>query len=119
MIHNASSFYYGTGQELVDWGTNLIKLSEGSVLESYLDAMNIEREQIKSMLDAETWFTAQESFANGLATEIGNIVGDPPVIMNGRFKNTPNCLLTPAKAGTRNSAKNWDAKIRIAAKKYS
>jgi hypothetical protein len=86
---------------MVKWGENLIKLSAGSVLESYTDSMNIDAEEIAKMLDAETWFTAKEALSVGLATEIGNVVGTIAAVPEGRFKNTPENLLRPAKAGSR------------------
>lgn len=101
MIHNASSLFYGNGQEMVKWGETLIKLSAGSVLESYTDVMNLDAEKIGALLDAETWFTAKEALDVGLATEIGNVVSTPVAVAVGRFRNTPESLLGPAKAGSR------------------
>jgi len=110
MIHNAASLFFGTGPEMVKWGNDLIKLSAGSVLQSYTDVMNVEAEAIQAMLDAETWFTAKEALDIGLATEIGNVVSTVAAVAEGRFKNTPANLLRPAIAGSRNVA----AKIKLA-----
>lgn len=64
MIHEASIIAWGTKQDLRKVADMMEKLEEG-VLDIYMTRANKTREEIREMVDAETWFTADE------ATEIG------------------------------------------------
>ena len=119
MVHQPWTIAFGNAKELRKTADILDKYST-SLVDDYANALALSVEETNAILEEETWYTAQEAVDAGLAMSIGlEVVTDPPIIPEGRFKNTPTAILTTAKAGTRNSAKNWDAKIRIAAKKYS
>lgn len=113
MIHEPWTIAFGNSTELRNTADVLDTYRDSLILD-YAEKMEIDTEAVKALLQAETWYTAQEAVDAKLATEIGNkVTTEPPTIAEGRFRNTPSSLLKPAMAGTRNSTKNWDAKIRI------
>jgi hypothetical protein len=70
MIHNASSIAWGdsaTMRETADW---LDKIGD-SIVNIYATRTGKTVEQIKSWLNAETWFSAAEAKDNGFADEVG------------------------------------------------
>ena len=71
MIHNAWTYAQGNAEELRKTAEDLDKISSMSV-NAYLEHVNIEEEELKALLDAETWLTPTESLDMGFATEIKN-----------------------------------------------
>lgn len=69
MIHNAWSYGYGDANALRKKADELDKVTEPSI-KAYLEAGNLPYEDIKKMMDEETWLTADEALAYGFATEI-------------------------------------------------
>lgn len=69
MIHNAWTSVDGNADELRKMADDLEKITEPSI-EAYVEASHLERDEIKAMMDAETWITAQEALEYGFATEI-------------------------------------------------
>lgn len=67
MIHEASSFVWGTKTEMRKEADVLDKLEEG-IIDIYMTKANVSREEIRAMVDAETWFSAQEAVDLGFAT---------------------------------------------------
>lgn len=63
---------------------------EGRVIGYYEARMKgYDREQIKQLLDAETWFDADQSVAAGLADEIGNPAVDPADMPEQMLRHAP------------------------------
>lgn len=71
MIHNAWTFTYGNAKELRKQADDLDKITQASI-NAYLSEVNINEEELKSLLDNETWITPQESLEYGFATTIIN-----------------------------------------------
>lgn len=69
MIHNCWSWVSGNAKEMRKTADNLDKIMETSI-ESYLSKINIEREELIELLDAETWLTAEECYEKGFADEL-------------------------------------------------
>ncbi|MEC1778408.1 head maturation protease, ClpP-related [Schinkia azotoformans] len=69
MIHNAWTFGAGNAKELRKIADDLEKI-DTAVLESYTSKFVGEREELKQLLADETWLTAEEAKALGLADEI-------------------------------------------------
>lgn len=67
MIHEASSFVWGTKTEMRKEADVLDELEEG-IIDIYMTKANVSREEIRSMVDAETWFSAQKAVDIGFAT---------------------------------------------------
>lgn len=72
MIHNPWSFAVGNANELRVLADQLDKIAE-PMIEAYMSKFNGTREDLKAMLDAETYLTADEAFSYGLCT---NVVSD-------------------------------------------
>lgn len=67
MIHEASSFVWGTKTEMRKEADVLDELEEG-IIDIYMTKANVSREEIRNMVDAETWFSAQKAVDIGFAT---------------------------------------------------
>ena len=73
MIHNAWTFAFGNASELVDTAALLEKI-DANILRDYQSKTGASAEQIKTWMDNETWFTAQEALANGFVDRVyGNV----------------------------------------------
>lgn len=74
MIHNPIAGVYGNAAEMRTQA-DLNDKVEGQIIDIYkartnANGKNLKTSQIKSMLDAETWMTAQEALDNGFVDEI-------------------------------------------------
>lgn len=69
MIHNAWSYAYGDSNELRKKADDLEKITQPSI-EIYKANSNLDEETIKTMMDEETWITAEEAYEYGFATSI-------------------------------------------------
>ncbi|MDU3790403.1 MAG: Clp protease ClpP [Erysipelotrichaceae bacterium] len=72
LIHNAWTWTAGDSNELRKQADDLEKITQPSV-EIYKSVATISEEEIKSMMDEETWITAEEALSYGFATEIQKI----------------------------------------------
>ncbi|MDM2446229.1 ATP-dependent Clp protease proteolytic subunit [Mycobacteroides abscessus] len=70
MLHNArGGLYSATAEELIDAGKTLQKLN-GSMAEFYADRAGGESTEWARAMKRETWYSAEEAKAAGLATEV-------------------------------------------------
>lgn len=69
MIHNAWSYASGDANDLRKAADDLEKITEPSV-QIYLANSNLEEETIRTMMDKETWITADEAYEYGMATAV-------------------------------------------------
>ena len=67
MIHEASSLVWGTKTEMRKEADVLDELEEG-IIDIYMTKSTVSREEIRKMVDAETWFSAQKAVEFGFAT---------------------------------------------------
>lgn len=67
MIHNAWTFAQGDSQSLRKQADDLDKITQASV-EAYKAHSNISEEEIKVLMDAETWILPNEALSYGFAT---------------------------------------------------
>jgi ATP-dependent protease ClpP protease subunit len=78
MIHNPWTMAMGDAAELRKVADVLDKYRD-SILDAYTKRSGKDRKKVKALLDAETWYTAQEAVDAGFATEVGDIIaGDAP-----------------------------------------
>ena len=71
MIHNAMMGAYGNSDELRQAADNLDKINEASCNTYLVKAKDkLTREKLNQLLDAETFFTAEEALAYGLCDEV-------------------------------------------------
>jgi ATP-dependent Clp protease protease subunit len=69
MIHNAWSFAMGDADAMRKMADTLDKVS-ASVGQTYIDRAGMSAVDVKAMMDAESWLSAQECLDKGLATAI-------------------------------------------------
>lgn len=78
MIHNAWMFTEGNADELRKQADDLDKINQTAV-EAYKTVAVISEDEIKQMMDDETWISADDALSYGFATEItGNDSGSDP-----------------------------------------
>lgn len=73
MIHNAWTCAQGNAEELRKQADDLEKITQASV-EAYKAHSELTEEEIKALMDAESWILPEEAMQYGFATAIG--VGD-------------------------------------------
>ncbi|MGN0902881.1 MAG: head maturation protease, ClpP-related [Succinivibrio sp.] len=71
MIHNPMTNAYGNAEELEHQAEILDKCAE-SMRTIYKEKTGLEDKEIKYLMDAETWMTAEEAVEKGFADEIDN-----------------------------------------------
>ncbi|MEF2965042.1 head maturation protease, ClpP-related [Paenibacillus sp. M1] len=115
MIHEASSLVWGTKTEMRKEADVLDELEEG-IIDIYMTKASVSREEIRSMVDAETWFGAQKAVDIGFATstaatdakdkeitqlrtQLTTMQGELEQLKNQSQSNEPNPA--PAAKGTR------------------
>lgn len=93
MIHNAMMGAYGNSKELRQAADNLDTINEASCNTYLVKAKDkLTREQLNELLDAETFFTAEEALAYGLCDEIIDPVdtdGSEEVVKQALENNNP------------------------------
>lgn len=78
MIHNAWTSTCGNASELRKAADDLEKITQASI-NAYMEQVNITEEELKQMLDDESWITPQEAVDMGFATKI---VEEEPQVVN-------------------------------------
>ncbi|MDO6849201.1 Clp protease ClpP [Priestia megaterium] len=67
MIHEASNIVWGTKSNMRKEADLLEKLEDG-IIDAYMTKANITRDEVRNMVDNETWFSASEALEVGFAT---------------------------------------------------
>jgi ATP-dependent Clp protease, protease subunit len=89
MIHNPWTIAMGSAAELRKTADVLDKYRD-SIIDAYTDKSDKDRKKMLAILDAETWYTAQEAVDEGFATEIGDILpGDAPTFAKAMYDGKP------------------------------
>ena len=70
MIHRASSFGFGNCNDLRKLADTLEKLDNATVFETYKARFKGSDEQLKTIIDKETWLSADECLEYGLCDEV-------------------------------------------------
>lgn len=69
MIHNAWTYAIGNSAELRKQADDLEKITQASV-EAYKAHSSLSEEEIKALMDAESWILPEEAFSYGFATKV-------------------------------------------------
>lgn len=69
MIHNVSAASFGTATEHRKLADDIDTVNELSKA-AYMERVNISREELSEMMDAETWISAEDAFYMGFATQL-------------------------------------------------
>ena len=75
MIHNAWTYAAGNAEELRKQADDLEKITQASV-EAYKAHSSLSEEEIKALMDAETWILPAEALEYGFATKIEKTESD-------------------------------------------
>lgn len=73
MVHNPWSFAMGSAEDMRDTADMLDKIGS-SLVATYAKRTGKSDEEIKALLDAETWMTAQEAVEAGFATTVSDAI---------------------------------------------
>lgn len=77
MIHNAWTYASGNSEELRKQADDLEKITQASV-EAYKAHSSLPEEEIKALMDAETWILPEEALSYGFATSIDKAENENP-----------------------------------------
>lgn len=88
MIHNPSAGGAGTAKDFRKAAENLDRARD-SMLTVYQARTKVPAEELRAMLEAETWFSAREAVAKGFADEIGESVEIAASFDLSDFTNVP------------------------------
>lgn len=95
MIHNAWTIAYGNKHDLAETAALLDKI-DGSIINDYVAKTGKDREEIAALMDAETWFSAEEAVENGFADAVDTDSAKAKNQWNlAAYANAPAALLTP------------------------
>ncbi|MET4560761.1 ATP-dependent Clp protease protease subunit [Lysinibacillus parviboronicapiens] len=99
MIHNAWTWASGNAEQLRKAADDIERINE-SVIQSYLDKAGdkLNNDTLKSLLDNETWLSAEEVFNYGLCDSIDDFNEVAACIdekLINQYKNVPQQLLQP------------------------
>ena len=72
MIHNAWTWAAGDANELKKQAEDLEKITQASI-NAYMDIVNISEDELKEMMDNETWLNGEEALEMGFATELAEV----------------------------------------------
>lgn len=69
MIHNARMSVYGQAEDL-DRGAALLRTTNQTILQKYVDRTGLNAKKVKEWMDAETWFTGREAVDAGFCNRV-------------------------------------------------
>jgi ATP-dependent Clp protease protease subunit len=99
MIHNAAGCCCGTAQEMLNYAAFLEQVSD-SIVTDYARKTGMKKEEIKALMDAESWFNADKSIELGFADRKTSAVKVENRFDLSAFANTPETLKPSAKEET-------------------
>ncbi len=98
MIHNPWAIVIGNAADMRDMALTLDKIG-GSLAGLYATRPGVTKEQAQAWMDAETWFTAEEAKAAGLADVVQGAPSQAAAAVSfdlSDYANTPKALTEPA-----------------------
>lgn len=102
MIHNPYTWVSGDAEDLRRVADVLDQAFEAMIAAYKAKAPNIDDAELRRLVNDESWLTASEAVALGLADEVGNGVKVQACLGQGvamaRYRNTPQALLDQLKA---------------------
>lgn len=109
MIHNAWSSVAVAGDaramseasESLERMTTTLKAIDDGIVEAYLARVQVNEDQVRQWMNAETWFTAREAERYGFVDAITEgLAVAACYVPDGRYKNTPGHLLGSSRLET-------------------
>lgn len=111
MIHKPLSGVFGNATYMRAEADVLDKY-ELAILDAYKKRMKATGEELRAMLDAETWMTAQEAVELGFADAMEFEAVEPTRVPSNWYQRTPENLKAVAAAGTRTPYNIGLARVR-------
>lgn len=106
MIHNAWTLAIGNKSELRDTA-DLLEKVDGAITDDYVARSKQDAGQVRSWMDAETWFTAEEAVEHGFADRVVDVAAKTSNAWNvAAYANPPAALTAktePDAAALRNT----------------
>jgi ATP-dependent protease ClpP protease subunit len=117
MIHMPSGLAMGNADDMRHMATALDSITE-SMINVYAKRTGLERDELRDLLAAETWFSPQDAVEKGFADEVRGVVkaaamvdGDPKhTVINGRCFDLSRFQNLPAFTASTNKPKTMDPK---------
>ncbi|RHW38760.1 Clp protease ClpP [Lysinibacillus yapensis] len=82
MVHEASTFAWGTKQD-IQKTLNALETYDESIISIYEEKTGNSRSEIKKLIEAETWMTAEQAVEKGFADRVEKIKDEEPQTSNG------------------------------------
>ena len=70
MVHNPWTLAYGNANELRELADKLDKISDSVLIETYAAKTGLSADELREMMDAETWLSGEEAVEQGFADEL-------------------------------------------------
>ena len=94
MIHNAHGMAYGDKTALRETA-NVMEKVEGAIVADYTNKTGKDEEEIRAMMDAETWMTASEALEGGFIDRIADKSKTKNAWNLAAFEKAPKAILEP------------------------
>lgn len=118
MIHDPRMMVsMGTASELRKIADELDVYTE-SLVTDYAEASGKTTDEIRAIMEKETWYNASQAVEHGFATAVEGEAIAPAAIAAGRFRNTPEELVAQVAPGTRTPYPVKRERARTLAKMY-
>ena len=86
MIHNCMSYIgYANSEEMRKAAEDNDKINQSSI-NAYMSVVNISEEEVRKMMNDETWLTAEECLKYGFATEVADMEEDEQEVQQSAFR---------------------------------
>ena len=86
MIHNCMSYIgYANSEEMRKAAEDNDKINQSSI-NAYMSVANISEEEVRKMMNDETWLTAEECLKYGFATEVADMEEDEQEVQQSTFR---------------------------------
>lgn len=113
MIHNAWGIAIGDARAMRETADTLDKITE-SIVDLYAKRTGLAAAEVRDLMDAETWLTADESVAKGFADETEEGKKASASFDLSKFRNTPRQLLEQQddRAGSPRTIREFETFLR-------
>ncbi|MFO1128377.1 MAG: Clp protease ClpP [Rhodospirillales bacterium] len=97
MIHDPAAAVIGGAADLRSMAEALDRITQ-SMVGIYVAKTGLPEDEVRRLMGAETWFSADEALAKGFATQVTNAVQMAARFDLGRYKRPPSALTQPVRA---------------------
>lgn len=112
MVHEASTMAYGTKSD-IQKTMNALDAIDQSIINIYAQKTGLDAEEIKNMIQAETWMTAEEALSKGFATSIETVEEPEPDQNNNINEEIINTIIQRVTAQLENTNKQKEESTPI------